>query len=89
MDDRKMEIIQQLMEELQEEMKPSSDELGMRLGRPKVDVVNMHVGNPDMAQGDDDQDMDMDMSGKMDGDDDSDMGSPDEMLKRRLMKLRE
>ena len=33
MENRKMEIIGQLMEELQEMMGPSSDDLGSRLGR--------------------------------------------------------
>jgi hypothetical protein len=41
MDDRKMQIIQDLMDQLQEELKPSGDELGERLGRPKIEVAQM------------------------------------------------
>lgn len=82
MDDRKMEIIQQLMEELQDEMHPSEDELGDRLGRPKVEVMKMQSGMPD----DDDMEGDMHGMGPMEPDED-DM-DPDNMLKQRLMKLR-
>ncbi len=93
--DRKMEVVQQLMDELQEIMKPSSEDLGDRLGRPKqVDVMKISAGG--MPGMDDDQDPmqgkdpddDSDQDGEMEPDED-DMGSPDEMLKRRLMKLRE
>lgn len=43
MDDRKLEIIQQLMEELQGEMEYSKDDFEERLGRkkPKVEVVKI------------------------------------------------
>lgn len=84
MEDRKMEIIQQLMDELQEMMKPSGDELGERLGRPKqVDVMKISAGAPGM-EGEDPMDDD-----SMGPDEDDMQASPDDMLKRRLMKLRE
>ena len=82
MDDRKMRIIQQLMEELQEEMKPGADEFDDRLGRekPKVDVMAM---SSDGDMGDESGDMQL-------GDQDDMMpkDSPDELFKQRLMKLR-
>lgn len=72
MDDQKMEIIKQLMEELQDMMQPSSDDLGDRLGRPKVE---MKVESMKPMDGDD---------VAMDGD----MDDPDEDFKQRLMKMR-
>jgi hypothetical protein len=77
MDDRKMEIISQLMEELQDMMGHSSDDLGERLGRPKPDVQVMSLDSDD-PMGDDDMDSGMD----------DDMGSPEDKLKARLMKMR-
>ncbi len=91
MEDRKTEIILQLMDELKEAMQPSGDELGDRLGRPKqLDVMKISAGGPGLDG------QDPDPMGGGDPDDDS-MGpdeddlqsSPDDMLKRRLMKLRE
>lgn len=74
MEDRKMEVINQLMEELQDLMQPSGDELGERLGRPKVEAMEMDSG-----------DMPMDgEEGAMDGD----FEDPEEKLKARLLKLR-
>lgn len=78
MNDRKMEIIQHLMEQLQEEMRPSGDELGERLGRPKLEVVKME-GDLD---GEEPMEPDMD-------DEEMEPASPDQDLKRRLLKLRE
>ncbi len=76
-----MEIIKQLMEQLQDEMGHSPDELGERLGRPKAVSIEMSSDDPDM-DGDDD-------SGEMLGDDsDLDMNSPEEKLKARLLKMR-
>ncbi len=81
MDDRKFELIHQLMDELQDEMSMSGDEMGERLGRPKqVEVMKIHA-EPD-------GDEEMGMPGMGDGEMESDEGSPDDMLKRRLMKMR-
>lgn len=89
-DNRKMQIISQLMEELQGLMEPNADELGDRLGKPKsVDVMKISAGAPgeegmdplDKKLGMSDEDDDMPM-------DDDEPASPDEMLKRRLMNLR-
>lgn len=79
MEDRKFEIIKQLMEELQDEMQPNSDDFSERLGRekPSVEVMKM--------SGDGD---DSDMDSGMPMDDDDMMQSPDDKLKSRLMKLR-
>ena len=75
MDDRKMEIIKELMGELESMMQPSGDEMGERLGRPKpsLEVVSMEAEGDDMPM---DEDMDMEME------------EPGDDLKRRLMKLR-
>lgn len=74
MEERKFEIIQQLMDELQEYMQPSGDELGERLGRPKPDMEISKVeveGDP--LEGD------MEMAFEE---------SPEDKLKERLMKMR-
>ncbi len=82
MNDRKMEIIQSLMEELQEMMEPGSEDFSERLGRPKPDVeISMSGEMPP------DEDEDMPTKSPM-GDDMSDEDSPDEMLKNRIMKMR-
>jgi hypothetical protein len=69
MDDRKMQIIQELMDQLQDEMKYSPDDLGERLGRkkPELEVVKMEGELP--------------MDDEMSGDDKmSDLGSDDDMM---------
>lgn len=78
MDDQKMEVISQLMEELQDLMGYSSDELGDRLGRPKVEV---EMSSEPMDEGE----MPEDDIGGEDGDDEMD---PDAKLKSRLLKMR-
>lgn len=90
MDDRKLEIIKQLMEELESEMDMSHDDLGERLGRPKVEIDMKSDKSPDMPM-DGDMPMGMGDSSDMDGSDDmSDMDEmdPDEKLKQRIMKMR-
>lgn len=75
MDDRKLEIIQQLMEELQEEMSYSEGDLGGRLGRePRVEVA-MEVEGEEPG---------MDDEFAMEGDPED----PEMKFKDRLMKLR-
>lgn len=75
MEDRKMEVIQELMGELQELMQPSESDLGERLGRaPKVEVMSAEMEEE-----------------PMDGDEalmDEGMDSLEDKLKQRLMKLR-
>jgi len=75
MDERKFEIIQQLMDELKEEMSYGADDLGERLGRPKpaVEMTAVEVGEPEEM-------LEMEMEGE-------EMGEEDP-LKKRLMKLR-
>lgn len=77
MESRKFEIIQELMDQLQEEMGHSEEELGLRLGRekPKVEVLSLEAGEDLPIEG-----MDPEM-------DEMEMG-PEEKLKERLMKLR-
>ena len=78
MDDRKMEIIKQLMEELQDEMAYSEDDFGERLGRekPEVKIMKIDTDNDGMSTGD------------MCMDEEMEPESPEEKLKSRLMKLR-
>lgn len=71
MDQSKIEQIIQLMEELREEMQPSSDELGERLGRPKVEAVSIQSDEP----------MDGDVA--MDGELDPDEKLKDRIMKMR------
>lgn len=98
MDERKLQIIQELMEQLQEEMQPSSDDFAERLGRakPKVEVMSVEAEDPDMESAEEELGMDLDS--------DMEMGEsplhkakvmggemeegPEADLKRRLMKLR-
>lgn len=79
MDTKKFEIIMQLMEELKEEMQPSGDELGMRLGRkkPEVDAVKMEIEAEPMEIGEDEGD---EMAMMEEG--------PEDALKSRIMKMR-
>lgn len=81
MDDRKLEIIQDLMSELQDLMSPGADDFEERLGRAKPDMAVMKI-----SAGSDEPDGDED-SGDL-GDMDEDFMSPEEKLKSRLMKLR-
>ena len=84
MEQETLEIIKELMEQLQSEMKPGAEDFEERLGRkkPGVEVIKVEGKLP----------MDDDMHG--DGESMlADMGMEDEMdpkekLKRRLMKLR-
>jgi hypothetical protein len=71
-----MEIIKELMEELQEKMKYSEDDLGERLGRPKPEMASIEIE----AGPEDDCYEEGDMFGEEQ--------SPEDGLKKRLMKLR-
>lgn len=73
MEDRKLEIIGQLMEELQDLMGPTADDFNERLGKPKVEI-EMKSEEP----------MDGEDCVAMEGD----YESPEDKLKSRLMKLR-
>ncbi len=82
MENRKLEIIQQLMEELQEEMQYGEDDLSSRLGRaPKVEVLKMEAEEPLEEEGE--------LSMELELDEEMEEESPEEKLKRRLMKIRE
>lgn len=82
MDDNKMQIIGQLMEELQELMGPKSEDFEERLGRskPDADVAIMKVSAEPGMEGE--MGMDDEYAG-MDED-----CSPEDKFKSRLMKLR-
>ena len=74
MDDRKQEVILQLMAELEELMQPTGDELGERLGKPKMEVA---IETEEPMEGD---------LGAMDGAEE--MEGPEDKLKQRLLKMR-
>lgn len=83
MDNKQMQIIQELMEELQETMQYSEDDLGERLGREKPTAVKMEIeaeplGMDHMGE---DEEMEMGMEEGLES-------SPEDSLKKRLMKLR-
>jgi len=89
MDKSELGIIQELMELLQDKMQYGEDDFNSRLGRkkPEVEVVKMEGDIPGGEMG-------MDDSSGMDMGDDSDSSmmemdeSPEDKLKRRLMKMR-
>lgn len=75
MEDQKLEIIKQLMEELQGLMEPGADDLGERLGRPKVEVAIEHEEPIDGMPAD------------LEDGDEMEMG-PEDKLKERILKMR-
>lgn len=83
MEDRKMQVIQSLMEELQELMQPDESDLSERLGRKKPDLEVVKVEgalDPEMEAEEDGEMLDEAMEGEEE--------SPEDKLKSRLMKLR-
>ena len=88
MDKRELEIIRELMDKLSDEMEYGEDDFVERLGRkkPEIKVIKMEGELPL-----EDEDMEEDsMEPEMELEDEFDMeeSSPEEDLKRRLMKLR-
>lgn len=75
MDEQKKQVILQLMGELEELMQPTGDELGERLGKPKMEI---EIESSEPMEG---EEMAMDGAMEMEG--------PEEKLKQRLMKMRE
>ncbi len=74
MDDQKLQIISQLMEELQGLMGHSEDDLGERLGREKPQV-EVKMETESLGEMPEEEMMDEDCG-------------PEEKLKSRIMKLR-
>lgn len=75
MDQEKLKVIKELMDELVGEMEPSAEDFDMRLGKPKVDVLAIK-GEGEAMDGDDDVAME------------GDFLPPEEKLKERILKLR-
>lgn len=96
MDKRELQIIQDLMEELQGQMDHSEEDFASRLGRkkPEIEVTKIEAGpksEEDLMEDSELEDQEEAMGQDLDGD--MEMGSemkdsPEEALKRRLMKLR-
>ncbi len=92
MDDLKqqLQIIQDLMGQLQEKMEYGEDDFSSRLGRPKPEIEAVKIegklpmeGSPDEGEGE------MPEMEAMEGHDDPMMDeSPEDKLKKRLMRLR-
>lgn len=103
MDKHELDIIQQLMEVLQDKMQHGEDDLSERLGRkkPGIEVVKVEGKLPmgddpmkeadaaaAMAPGDDREMSEVPEHHSMSMGDDMMDESPEEKLKRRLMKMR-
>lgn len=96
MHNKKLEIIQQLMEELKEEMQPSADDFSERLGRkkPGVEVLKIEgqVEDPSLETAEEEVGMDLDGDMEMGEDPEHEETvmeeSPDDKFKKRLMALR-
>jgi len=88
MDKKELQLIQELMEQLQAEMSPTTDDFNERLGRnkpepgmqekPAIEVTKIEGAIPL-----EEEEEDMEMSDMMEYDE-----SPEDKLKNRLMKLR-
>lgn len=99
MHNKKLEIIQQLMEELQEEMQYSGDDFSERLGRKKPDLevvkIEGKMGAPDLEESEEEIGMDLDHDMEMGespehmamvmGDEDE---NPENKFKKRIQALR-
>jgi len=100
MDDMKLKIIEELMEELKDKMEIGKDDFDSRLGRNKPDVSVVKVEgeiDPKMEKAEEMMGEDLDHDMEMGEDPEHaamvmDMGeedqSPEEKLKQRIMKLR-
>lgn len=94
MQDHKKELmlIQELMDKLIGEMEPSASDFETRLGREKPEIKAIEIEGVLPEEGEElEMEEEMDMDEDMD-DMDSEMGmeeeTPEESLKKRLMKLR-
>lgn len=96
MNKRELDIIASLMEELQNQMEYSEDDLSERLGRkkPGIEVMKIEGKLPDggdpLEQAEDlaSADMEGGSGDAMEGDMDEESMDPDDKLKHRLMRLR-
>lgn len=109
--EKKLELIRELMDQLQEEMQYGKGDFEERLGRKKpdaaIEIMKVEGDSPELKKSEEMSGMDLDndhemgedpkhaamvMGKGMDDDMDMDMGgeeeSPEDMLKKRLMKLR-
>ena len=92
MDKKELMMIQQLMDKLSEEMEYGEEDFSERLGRkkPEIEVIKMEGKMPmeesDMEMEDESYDPEMEDMDEMDMD--MEESSPEDDLKRRLMKLR-
>lgn len=98
MDKREMQLIMELMEELQDQMKYGEEDFSERLGRkkPEIDVIKVEgkMEDPKLEHMEEELGTDLDDDQEM-GEDPEHMEmvlgedvSPEEKLKQRLMKLR-
>lgn len=95
----KLDMIKELMDQLQEEMQYGKSDFEDRLGRKKpdaaIEVMKVEGDSPELKKAEDMSGMDMDQDMEMGEDSDhpemamnGEEESPEDMLKKRLMKLR-
>lgn len=102
MDAKELKIIKELMDQLSGEMEYTPDDLESRLGRKKpegVTIIKMEKGSPEMEAAEEKLGADLDddheegeglehMRKVLGGDDEDMEMSPDDDLKKRVMRLR-
>lgn len=96
----KLDMIKELMDQLQEEMQYGKGDFEERLGRKKpdaaIEVMKIEGDSPELKKAEEMPGMDLDNDMEMGEDpehaamvmDEGEEESPEDMLKKRLMKLR-
>ncbi len=88
MDRKELELIQKLMDELQEKMQYGKEDFEERLGRKKPEIEVMKIeGKVPLGESDDEEDSEH-FERVEEEPKDMEPSSPEEELKKRLMKLR-
>lgn len=87
---KELMMIKELMDKLVEEMEPNASDFDEALGRkpemkPEVKSIEIQGVIPEESEMEDDMEDDSDMEDMMEGESES----PEEDLKRRIMKMRE
>lgn len=97
MDDKKLAIIAELMDQLQDEMEMSKDDFADRLGKPKgIEITKVEGHSPELEEAE--EEMGEDLDGDMEMGEDSEHAgivlgdemekSPEDKLKERILKMR-
>jgi hypothetical protein len=86
MNPRKFEVIQELMQELESMMEPTADELGERIGKPKVAIAIEAKG--DESEMEPEVEGIEEMLGGYKDEEDEMEEMPGAMMKKRIMEMR-